>query len=111
MAELRLQRVVAGGCAVAHEIELGARGELRGVRSPGVEILPHQLAAPGSEVGKREDVCFSKCLFDRCVPLISSGQDVIGINHGGVRRRRGGSKGRRGGSSSAQRERGTEYEI
>src|SRR5438034_5422217 len=105
MAELRLKRVVAGCCAVAHEIELGARGELSGVRSPGVEILPHQLAASCAEVGKREDVCFSKGLLDRRIPLISSGQDVIGIDDGGVGRRWSRPKGRRSGQAGTQRER------
>ena len=81
MAELRLQRLIAGVRAIAHHIKLAGEVGIRRI----VKVLPHQLPARRAEVGDRDDIGLSQSLFHRCVPLIGSGQYVIRVYHGKIR--------------------------
>src|ERR1700678_4568003 len=99
MAELGLQRLIAGVGVIPHHLELA--GKLGFGRI--VKVLPHQLSASSSEVGDREDVGSPNSLFHRRDLLIRSGYHVIRIDNGEIRNRRSRRKRGRRGSSSAQR--------
>ena len=101
MAELGLEGVVVRARAISHQVELA--GEVRVGRV--VEVLAHQLAASGSDVGEGDHIGLSETSFHRRVPLIGSGQDVIRVYDGEIRDRRCRGKGRRSRVGGAQRKR------
>src|ERR1700761_5512725 len=101
MAILRLKGVIVGSRAVPHQIEF--TGKI-GIRRD-VNILPHQFSAARTEISNGEYVGPAQPLFQRGVPLIGSGQEVMRVNNrqivnGGAcgkwRRRGGGITQRKG---------------
>src|SRR6266853_642656 len=84
MPELGLESLVARTRAIPHRVELA--GEI-GVRR-NIDILAHQLAACGANVGDRDHSGVTEPSFHRRVPLIGSGQYVIGVDDGKIPGRR-----------------------